>query len=73
MLVRLEFIKEYVFCDCLICLPKCFPNDSDGKYSACNSGDPGIEPREDLLEKGMATHSGILTWTVPQTQAPSGL
>ena len=28
---------------------------------------------EDLLEKGMATHSSILTWTVPQTQEPSGL
>ena len=50
------------------------PGSSDGKESACNAGDlvgalgwsPGLEPwvralgQEDLLEKGMATHSSIL-------------
>ena len=63
MLVSLEFIKEYVFCDCLICLPKCFPSGSDGKYYASNSGDPGSIPGsilEDLLEKGMATYSSSI-------------
>jgi len=29
--------------------------------------------REDPLEEGMATHSSILTWTVPWTEEPGGL
>ena len=29
--------------------------------------------REDLLEKGMATHSGILTWRIPWTEEPGGI
>ena len=28
--------------------------------------------REDLLEKGMATHSRILAWRTPQTEEPGG-
>ena len=28
---------------------------------------------EDLLEKGMATHSSILAWAVPWTEEPGGL
>ena len=28
---------------------------------------------EDTLEKGMATHSGILAWTIPWTKEPDGL
>ena len=28
---------------------------------------------EDLLEKGMATHSGILAWRIPWTEEPGGL
>ena len=28
---------------------------------------------EDPLEKGMATHSSILVWTIPQTEEPGGL
>ena len=28
---------------------------------------------EDLLEKGQATHSGILAWEVPWTEEPGGL
>ena len=28
---------------------------------------------EDPLEKGMATHSGILTWRIPWTEEPNGL
>ena len=27
---------------------------------------------EDLLEKGMATHSSILDWRIPWTEEPSG-
>ena len=29
--------------------------------------------QEDLLEKEMATHSGILAWEVSWTEAPGGL
>ena len=33
----------------------------DSKGSACSVGDPGLSlAQEDPLEKGMATHSGIL-------------
>ena len=28
---------------------------------------------EDPLEKGMATHSGILVWRIPRTEEPGGL
>ena len=28
---------------------------------------------EDSLEKGMATHSSILTWRIPWTEEPGGL
>ena len=28
---------------------------------------------EDPLEKGMATHSSILAWRIPQTEEPGGL
>ena len=29
--------------------------------------------QEDLLEKGMATHSSILAWEMPWTEEPGGL
>ena len=29
--------------------------------------------REDLLEKGMATHSSILAWKIPWTEETGGL
>ena len=29
--------------------------------------------REDLLEKGMATHSSILAWTIPWIEESGGL
>ena len=29
--------------------------------------------QEDPLEKGMATHSGILSWEIPWTEEPGGL
>ena len=38
-----------------------FPGGSNGKESACNAGDPVQSLGcKDPLEKGMATHSGIL-------------
>ena len=51
-----------------------FPGGSNGKQSACSAGDPGlITAWEDLLEKGMATHSRIHTWKIPWTEEPGGL
>ena len=47
---------------------KGFPGSSAGKEFTCNVG--GLSPRhspgwEDLLEEGMAMHSGILSWRIP--------
>ena len=51
-----------------------FPGGSDGKASAYNA-DTGVQSlgREELLEKGMATHSSILAWKIPWTEGPGGL
>ena len=37
--------------------------------------EPGVQPldQEDLLEKGMATHSSILAWRIPSTEELGGL
>ena len=51
-----------------------FPGASDGKESASHAGDPVLLPGwEDLLEKGMATHSSIFTWRIPWTEEPGRL
>ena len=51
-----------------------FPGGSDGKESACNLGDLGSIPGlEGTLEKGPATHSIILAWRTPWTEAPGRL
>ena len=52
-----------------------FAGGSDGKESACNAGfDLGsILCQEDPLEKGMATHSSILAWSIPWTEELGGL
>ena len=42
------------------------PGGSDGKESACNAGDLGLNPGfKNPLEKGMATHSSIFAWRIP--------
>ena len=41
---------------------------SDGEESACNTADLDLIPRS-----GMATHSSILAWRIPWTEAPGGL
>ena len=46
------------------------PSSSNGKEFACNEGDLGLE---DLLEKGMETHSSIFVWRIPWTEKPGGL
>ena len=51
-----------------------FPGGSKGKDSPCNARDPLQSlGREDPLEKGMATHSSILAWKIPRTEAPGWL
>ena len=50
------------------------PGGSDGKESACNTGDLGlILGREDPLEKEMAAHSTILAWRSSWPEEPGGL
>ena len=42
------------------------PGSSDGKESACSTGDLGsISPAP--LEKAMASHSSVLAWKIPWT------
>ena len=52
----------------------CIPGGSDGNESACNE-ETCVQPLgwEDPLEKGVATHSNILTWRIPWTEEPGGL
>ena len=43
-----------------------FPGGSDSKASVYNAGDLGSIPGSGRsLEKGMATHSSILAWSIP--------
>ena len=50
-----------------------FPGGSDGKESTCNAGDlVRFLGWEDPLKEGMATHSRILAWRIPQTEEPGG-
>ena len=48
-------------------------NHTDGKESACSTGDRVLPLGwEDHLEKEMATHSRILAWKIPWTKKPGG-
>ena len=51
-----------------------FPDVSDGKESACNTGDPVRSlGQENPLEKEVAAHSNILAWRISWTEEPSRL
>ena len=55
-----------------------FPDGASGKELACKCRKLkemciGSLGQEDLLEKGMATHSRILGWRIPWTLQPSRL
>ena len=43
------------------------------KNLPANAGDTCSIPRDDPLEKGMATHSSVLTWRIPWTEEPGRL
>ena len=46
-----------------------FPGGSDGKESACNSGNLGLIPVSGrFLKEGMATYSSILAWRIPMNR-----
>ena len=64
-----EELKIYI-CFCL----KMLSVGSDGKESACNE-ETRVRSlgREDPLEKGMATHSSILVWSIPWSEKPGRL
>ena len=51
-----------------------FPRGSDGKESSAMQ-DTRVRSLglEDPLDKGMATHSSILAWTIPWTEKTGGL
>ena len=51
-------------------MSRCFRGDSDGKESACKTGDPGFDP---WVEKGMVIHSSLPAWRIPRTEEPGGL
>ena len=51
-----------------------FPSGSDGKESACNTGDPGsVTGWGDPLDKEMVTHSSVLAWKILWTEEPGRL
>ena len=51
-----------------------FPDNSDGKESACNVGDLGSIPGSGRsLEKRMAIQSSILAWRIPWTEESGGV
>ena len=51
-----------------------YPGSSDGKEStAIQETQVQSLGQEDPLEKGMATHSSILTWRIPWTEEPGRL
>ena len=50
------------------------PGDSLVKNPAANAGNVGLIPGSgNPLEKGMATHSSVLTWEIPLTEEAGGL
>ena len=51
------------------------PGGSDGKESACNSGDPALFPGLGRPPGGREwlTHSRILAWEIAWTEEPDGL
>ena len=75
---RILITQRYRRQSCLDCLPSLFLSisrpplliqelplflGSNGKESACNTGDPGFK-------KVMETHSSILAWRIPWTEEP---
>ena len=61
----------FFFCVASHFLTRGFPGGSNGKESVCNGGDLGSVPGLGRsLEKGMSTHSSILSWRIPWPEEP---
>ena len=57
-----------------LCKHQGFPGGSVRKEPACNTGDAGTIPGwGSLWEKGMETHSRILTWEIPWVAESGGV
>ena len=55
-------------------LLKGFPGVSDGKESACNAGDLGLNPGSGRFPgEGKAIQASILAWRIPWTDEPGRL
>ena len=52
-----------------MCLSACFPGGSDDPPVMRETQVPS-PGRQDPLEKGIATHSSILAWRIPETEEP---
>ena len=64
-------LHSNIFISLVVEYYKGFPSGSDGKESACSTGDPGlILGPEDPLEEEMATHFRILAWRIPWAEEP---
>ena len=60
MQLYIQDANEFVSCLSDIVFNLCSPGGSEGKESACNSGDLGSVPElEEPLEKGMATYFSV--------------
>ena len=73
LILNQNWSSKKLFCNWIIFLEG-FPDSSDGKESAWNTGDKGSIPgSRTSTEKEMATHSSILAWEVPWMEEPGGL
>ena len=74
---HLVYVFQFLHLFCFDVLSQAFQGFSDssvGKESTCNVGDLGsILGWKDRLEKGMATHSGILAQRIPWREKPGRL
>ena len=61
--------------DLMLLLMSAFPGGLNGTESVGNAGETWVRSlgQDDLLEKGMAAHSSILSWRIPWTEEPGGL
>ena len=67
--MRMQVSTFSTYCHFLVIVP----GGPDGKESACNAGDPGLNhglERFPLRRKWPPTHSSILAWRIPWSEEP---
>ena len=68
------FFSQSCFPHSFLCFYQWLVRWLSGKESTCNAGDGGWSLYgEESLEEGMVTHSSLLAWRIPWTEAPGGL